>query len=213
MEIAYGIVWYLLFVISATIHEAAHAWAAKRGGDLTAYSGGQVSLNPIPHMKREPWGMIVIPLISVFLIGWPFGFAKTPYSADWAYDNPKKAAWMGCAGPAANLLVVVICLVCVRIGIFTGIFLEPNSVGFKHMVDPALTGNWQGLATFFSMLFSMNLILFVLNLIPLPPLDGSNIVALFLHDDAARRYNSVISNPIFGFVGLLLAWQVFNPLF
>jgi len=65
-EFAYGIVWYLLFVISVTIHEAAHAWAAKRGGDLTAYEGGQVSLNPIPHMKRAPWGMVAASRSQVF---------------------------------------------------------------------------------------------------------------------------------------------------
>jgi Zn-dependent protease len=212
-EFAYGIVWYLLFVISVTIHEAAHAWAAKRGGDLTAYEGGQVSLNPIPHMKRAPWGMVVIPIISVFLIGWPFGYASTPYNADWAYNHPKKAAWMGCAGPAANLLIVLVCLALVRIGILAGIFLEPYSVGLKHIVDPNPTGNWQGLITFISMLFSLNLILLVLNLIPLPPLDGSSVVSLFLHDDAARKYNQVVSNPFFGFIGLLVAWQLFNPLF
>ena len=60
-ELAYAIGWVIVFILSATFHEAAHAWAAKRGGDLTAYHGGQVSLDPIPHMRREPFGMVVLP--------------------------------------------------------------------------------------------------------------------------------------------------------
>jgi hypothetical protein len=78
VDIIYPITWYVIFILSATIHEAAHALAAKLGGDLTAYLGGQVSLNPVPHIKREPFGMVIFPLISAFLIGWPFGYAKTP---------------------------------------------------------------------------------------------------------------------------------------
>jgi Zn-dependent protease len=212
-KLTWGIAWYIVFVISVTFHEAAHAWIAKRNGDLTAYEGGQVSLNPYPHMRREPWGMVVIPLISAFLIGWPFGYARTPYSAEWAYNYPRKAAWMGSIGPVANLLLVLVSILVIKGGILGGVFLEPNSINMRHMVDAASGGAWNGVVIFFSMLFSMNLILLVLNLIPLPPLDGSNIISLFLHDEAARKYQQWINNPIFGFVGLILAWQVFNPLF
>jgi Zn-dependent protease len=208
-----GLAWYIVFVISVTFHEAAHAWMAKRSGDLTAYAGGQVSLNPYPHMRREPWGMVVIPLVSAFLIGWPFGYARTPFDAEWAHNYPKKAAWMGCMGPVANLLLALISVLIIKVGIQGGVFFQPYSVGMKHMMDPAVEGGWSVVVLFISMLFSMNMILLVLNLIPLPPLDGSNIIALFLHDDAARKYNSFIRNPIFGFIGLLLAWQLFDPLF
>jgi Zn-dependent protease len=212
-DILYGLGWYFVFVISVTFHEAAHAWAAKKGGDLTAYAGGQVSLNPWPHMKREPLGMVVIPLISAFLIGWPFGYAKTPFNAAWAHDHPRKAAWMSAAGPAANLLLFLLAVLIIKGGIWASIFAEPYSVNFHHMVDPAVGDKTNGLVIFISMLFSMNLILLVLNIIPLPPLDGSGMIALFLSDDAARKYQSVISNPAFAFIGLLLAWQAFTPLF
>src|SRR2546422_6505961 len=77
LVLAFG--WYLVFLFSTTFHEAAHAWVAQLGGDLTAYEGGQVSLDPRPHIRREPWGMVVLPLISVLMFGWPFGFASTPY--------------------------------------------------------------------------------------------------------------------------------------
>jgi hypothetical protein len=62
--LALGFIWFVAFLFSTTCHEAAHALIAKLGGDETAALGGQVSLNPVPHMKREPWGMIVIPLLS-----------------------------------------------------------------------------------------------------------------------------------------------------
>jgi hypothetical protein len=58
-----GLIYYVVFLFSTTVHEAAHAWAAKLGGDLTAYHGGQVSLDPRPHIQREPFGMVILPLI------------------------------------------------------------------------------------------------------------------------------------------------------
>jgi Zn-dependent protease len=212
-KIAESLIWFLLFILSVPVHEAAHAWVAKLGGDLTAYSGGQVSLNPLPHIKREPLGMVVFPLISSFILGWPFGYASTPYDAIWAHNHPRKAAWMAAAGPLANLSIVVLCVIIVKVGILTGLFLEPDSVNFTHIVDPCFEGNWSWLPTIISMLFTLNLILFVLNLIPLPPLDGSGMIALLMSDDAARKYRAIISNPAFGFIGLLLAWQLFDPLF
>jgi len=213
MDLAYAFAWYIVFIVSVTFHEASHAWAAKRGGDLTAYEGGQVSMNPWPHIRREPIGMVVIPLISVFIIHWPFGYAKTPYDPLWAYNHPRKAAWMAAAGPAANLLLLLIGAAGIKIGVTTGFFFQPFSINMRSLVEPASEGIASGLAVFVSMLFSMNLILFILNLIPLPPLDGSGVISLLMSEDAARRYKSIIANPVFGLVGLMLAWYAFNPLF
>ena len=213
MRVIYGLGWYIVFILSATVHEAAHAWAAKKGGDLTSYSGGQVSLNPWPHIRREPLGMVVFPLITAFLIGWPFGYAKTPYDPLWAYKYPRKAAWMAAAGPIANLLLMVLAVIIIKAGILAGIFVEPYSVTLRQMVDPATEGRMTGIAIFVSMLFTMNLIMFILNLIPLPPLDGSGVISLLLNDNASRKYKQVITYPAFGLIGLLLAWQVFTPLF
>ena len=60
-----AIAFYVVFVFSVTVHEASHALAAKLGGDLTAYHGGQVSIDPVPHMRREPFGMVILPILSV----------------------------------------------------------------------------------------------------------------------------------------------------
>ena len=72
------IAWYAVFVLSATAHEAAHALAAYVGGDPTAYHAGQVSLNPLPHIQREPFGMVLLPLVALFSAGWCLGYASTP---------------------------------------------------------------------------------------------------------------------------------------
>jgi Zn-dependent protease len=213
IEIAYAFLWYIVFIISATIHEAAHAWVAKIGGDLTAYSGGQVSLNPYPHMRREIFGMVILPIVSAIGIGWPFGYATTPYDQNWAYNHPRKAAWMAVAGPASNLLIVIICYIVIQLGIISGFLLQPDSIGFRHIVDTSLEGGWSGIALFTSMMFTMNLIMFVLNLIPLPPLDGSAVISLFLHVNSARSYRKFISNPLFSLAGLAIAWFAFSPLF
>ena len=79
-DLASAFIYYVVFLFSTTLHEAAHAWAAKLGGDLTAYHGGQVTLDPRPHIRREPFGMVVLPLLSVVTSGWPLGFASAPVS-------------------------------------------------------------------------------------------------------------------------------------
>src|SRR5450830_1633110 len=178
-NVVFAIEWVIIFILSATVHEGAHALAAKKGGDLTAYAGGQASLNPLAHIERQPLGMLVFPFISSLVMGWPFGYASIPYDPAWAHKHPRKAAWMAAAGPAANLLLVIVCGIAIKIGIGAGVFHEPSSAGFINIVDTSQGRVWTGLATFTSMMFSLNLIMLVLNLIPLPPLDGSNIVSLF----------------------------------
>ena len=62
--LALGLLWYVVFLLATTCHEAAHALVAKWGGDLTAFHGGQLTLNPLPHVKREPYGMVLVPILS-----------------------------------------------------------------------------------------------------------------------------------------------------
>ncbi len=213
MEIVYGFGWYLIFILSAVFHEAAHAWAAMRGGDPTAYLGGQVSLDPVPHIKRSPIGMVVMPIISVIIMGWPFGFASTPYDPVWAHKHPRKEAWMALAGPATNLLLVIVAAIGIKAGIVAGVFEQPLSINFRSIVDPAVGGGWMALSIFLSMLFTLNLIMVVLNLLPLPPFDGAGALSLFLPEDMARKYRVFTTNPMFAFFGFIVAWQIFSPLF
>jgi Zn-dependent protease len=214
-DLASGLIYYLVFLLSTTMHEAAHALAAKWGGDLTAYHGGQVTLDPRPHIRREPFGMVMLPLLSVLISGWPFGFASAPYDPRWALRHPRRAAWMALAGPAANLLLVILAVVLIRTGIFVGVFDIPSSASFGRIVDNVAAADvWRGVAFVLSAIFSMNLALFALNLIPLPPLDGSAGLAALLPDTTARGYVQWLhTNQVFGFVGMLVAWRVFDVMF
>ena len=213
-DLADGLVYYVVFLFSTTLHEASHAWAAMRGGDLTAYRGGQVSLDPLPHIRREPFGMVALPVLSVILSGWPFGFASAPYDPRWAMRHPKRAAWMALAGPSSNLMLVLCSAGVIRIGALFGVLAAPDSVRFEVIVTSPLGGIWQGLAFLLSVFFSLNLLLCVFNLLPLPPLDGSAAVPLFLSEGSTRRYQQFLwGQPGLAWLGIILAWQVLDFLF
>jgi hypothetical protein len=124
---ALGAVWFVAFLFSTTLHEAAHAFAAWRLGDSTAYHGGQASLNPIPHVRREPFGMVLIPIVSYALGGWMFGWASAPFDPMWAARYPKRAGLMALAGPIANLVLVIASGVAITVGNLTG-YLRPPAL-------------------------------------------------------------------------------------
>jgi len=209
-----GVTWYVVFLLSTTCHEAAHALAAKIGGDLTASQGGQVSLDPIPHIRREPFGMVVFPILSYVVGGWMMGWASAPYDPFWANRHPRRAAWMSLAGPGANLSLAILAGLLIHAGIFIGVFTHPDAVGFTHIVVAAQSGTAEGAATLLSVMFSLNLLLGVFNLLPLPPLDGFSAIGVLLPDGAARRFQQFGSRMgAFSIVGLLIAWRVFNPIF
>ncbi len=213
-HLASGLVYYVVFLFSTTVHEAAHAWAAKLGGDLTAYHGGQVSLDPTPHIRREPFGMVVLPILSTIVSGWPFGFASAPYDPRWELRYPKRAAWMALAGPAANLLLVVLSVIGIRIGVAAGVFHPPESAQFGNIVSATNHGVWEGLAFTLSVFFSMNLVLAALNIIPVPPLDGSTGIVVLLPAVTAGRYIAWLqANRVFAMIGILVAWRIFDVIF
>jgi Zn-dependent protease len=208
--------WFIAFLFSLTCHEAAHAWAALRGGDRTAYQAGQVTLNPIPHMQREPFGTILVPLISYLLYGWMLGWASAPYDPYWAARHPRRAAWMAAAGPAANFAIVLAAAVAIHIGIAAGVFSSPSSAGFTSIVVDASGAKNAG-TVILSILFSLNLLLGVFNLLPVPPLDGNTAIGLLMNHETYARWRRFFSDPNASWMGLLVAWiafgYIFNPIF
>lgn len=215
-----GLFWFLAFLFSTTVHEAAHAWAALLGGDRTAYQGGQVSLSPLPHIRREPIGMLAVPLLTALTQGWAMGWASAPYDPDWAGRYPRRAAWMAAAGPAGNFVLAILAGLFLKAGLAAGSFVSPRQISFSHLVAPApaVTGDLTGFAAqALSVLLMLNVILGAFNLIPLPPLDGSAVIGLVLPESAALRLRHLARAPQFSFVGLLAAWVVFphlvGPLF
>jgi Zn-dependent protease len=208
--LAMGFLWYVAFLLSLTCHEAAHALVAKWGGDMTAYHSGQVTLNPLPHIKREPFGTVLVPIISLFLSGWMLGWGSAPYDPLWEQRHPKRSALMALAGPAANLVLVLLAILTMRIGLATG-FLSPKIESFSTVVGSTAAIGSTGLATVLSILFSLNVVLLVFNLLPLPPLDGSAVIQLAMSESLARRWQELLANPMWAFVGIVLAWRLIDP--
>src|ERR1700682_2329265 len=144
----YGFIWYVAFLFSTTCHEAAHAFVAKRGGDKTASEGGQVSLNPIPHIRREPFGMVLVPLLSYFINQSMIGWASAPFDPEWERRHPRRAGWMALAGPAANFSLMLLAAIGLRVG---------AQAGWLHR-DP-LTGQPDIVFLTLFVFFSLNLLL------------------------------------------------------
>jgi len=207
--------WYVVFLLSITCHEAGHAWAAHLGGDDTAYLGGQVTLNPLPHIQREVWGTVLIPLISFMYSGWMMGWASAPYDPLWERRHPRRAALMAAAGPAANLLLAAIGFVLLKWGLSSGIWQPPVMFeGIDQLVVATneTTAGWNGLARFASVLFGLNLLLFIFNLIPVPPLDGLSVLA-GLFEPARRMRERLLAQPMSMWIGLMIAWVLFPYIF
>ena len=201
--------WLAAFLLSLTCHEAAHALAGKLGGDSTA--SAQVTLDPIPHIKREPFGTLVVPVASFLLQGggWMIGWASAPYDPNWANRFPKRAAAMAAAGPAANFVLALLAAVIIRVGIATGHFDLPAGGLSLETLVVADAGVARALALFLSVLFSVNLILGCFNLIPLPPLDGYAMVPLLLSDRLREKWFQLFSGGGV-LLGLVVAFVVFG---
>lgn len=204
--------WYVAFLLSVTCHEAGHAWAAWIGGDSTAYHGGQVTLNPIPHMQREPMGTILAPIISFVLIGWTIGWASAPYDPYWEARYPKRAAAMAAAGPLANLVLLALAFGLLKLGLSVGWWVPPEVWRADSLVmATADAPAWvPGAARFASIMLLLNTVLMVFNLLPVPPLDGSSVLAGLSRFGRQLREMMLTS---FSFFGLLVAWIVFPYLF
>jgi Zn-dependent protease len=212
-NLADGLLWYLAFIFSMVVHEASHAFAALKLGDSTAYDGGQVTLDPVPHIKREPIGTVAVPIFSFLVSGWMIGWASAPYDRDWARTHPDRSAVMALAGPASNLLLVLFTGLAIRLGIALDWFYAPEYINFTQVTASYQDGPLHAVAVLLSIMFSLNVILCLFNLIPLPPLDGSGIIPLFISKEKAVSYLDFIHNTPMLFMGLFVAWEIFDHIF
>lgn len=208
-----GVIWYIVFLFSTTCHEGAHSLVAHLGGDPTAFHGGQVTLNPLPHIRREPIGTVFVPILSYVFAHWMIGWASAPYDPAWQRQYPRRAAWMALAGPAANFTLVILSALAIRGGIAFGVFRPPESAGFTHITEAAVPGIAGFAATFLSILFVLNLLLGTFNLLPVPPLDGNTGITIFMSQPVALRFLDWTRNQGLGMAGLLLAWVLFGRAF
>ncbi len=182
-------VWALPVLFAITVHEVAHGWVARQLGDPTAMMLGRLTLNPLKHI--DPIGTVLVPIALLFLGGVLFGWAKPVPITTENLRNPKRdMALVAAAGPLANLLMALIWalimkLVLVMSGSFAGLALP-----LSYMCVAGIT---------------INVILLVLNLLPIPPLDGSRVVSGLLPGPWAWQYNRIEPYGLFILLGLMLA--------
>ena len=178
------IVWVVPVIFAITVHEVAHGWVAKRYGDKTAWMMGRLTLNPIKHI--DPVGTILLPgLLLITGTGFIFGWAKPVPVNPRNLRNPKHdMAIVAIAGPVANFLMALGWALIIR----AGIIVDTEIVSMPLI--------YMGMAG-----ISINLVLAIINLLPIPPLDGSRILSSLLPDRWAWQYNRLER---FGFLLLLL---------
>lgn len=197
-------IWYVAFLLSTVFHEAAHAVVAKWGGDLTAYAGGQVTLDPLPHIKREPFGLVVMPLLSLLSSGSMFGWGSAPFDPYWQIRYPRRAALMALAGPVTNFLIAGAAAILMHAGIAAGIFVPVSPLAVTSLQGGLL----EALGHFVTVLLVLNVLLGVFNLLPFPPLDGCSVLGLFLPEDLFLRFLEFVRSPAFSLIGLIVALQL-----
>jgi Zn-dependent protease len=178
-------IYALPIVFAITLHEAAHAYAAKYFGDTTAYAQGRMSLNPIKHI--DPIGTLLIPIV-LFFSGSPFlfGYAKPVPVVFGNLRNPKKQmAFVALAGPMANMVMAVMWML-------FAIGLVALNVGESFFIQMAEAG------------VKTNLVIFAFNLFPIPPLDGGRIVTSLLPNRYAYKFAQLEPYGFFIVLGLML---------
>lgn len=190
-------IWVLPIIFAITVHESAHAYTAYYFGDNTAKLQGRLSLNPIKHID---WmGTVLVPAMMIIFTGFAFGWAK-PVPIDFKnLKNPKSnMIWIAFAGPLSNLIMGIFWAIILRVALLSG--MENTTVLF--IIFTAVAG------------IMINTILMVLNLLPLPPLDGSRILSGLLPARLAVAYNKLEPYGFFIIVGLMvfgLLGIILNP--
>jgi len=193
------VMWAVPVVFSIVVHEVSHGWMAHRLGDDTAKRMGRLTLNPVPHI--DPMGTVILPLIMIIMGGPVFGWAKpvpfNPYNFKRNVNVRTGAMWVALAGPASNLGIAFI-------SSFILVAAQKFLSGFPSVIYFSITQLAQALIV-------VNLVLATLNLIPIPPLDGSKILMRFL-PPKYDHYFLMLERYGFLILLLLLATGVFSSL-
>jgi len=179
-----------IVVICLGIHEAAHAWVALKRGDTTARDLGRITLNPVPHI--DPFMTILLPVVTYLTVGFPFGGAKPVPVNFYNLRHPfRDMALVALAGPGSNFLLAVLFFLCQKVFVV--------ELGWWHsyaMADNVLT--WAVV---------LNLILAAFNLLPIPPLDGSRVMAWILPKSLRASYVQLESFGLLLVVGFIFLWR------
>lgn len=168
-------VWALPVLFAITVHEVAHGWVARQLGDPTAMMLGRLTLNPLKHI--DPIGTVLVPLILIVAGGVIFGWAKpVPVAAENLRHPKRDMALVAAAGPISNLLMAFIWALIMKAALILPDDLMALALPLTYMGGAGIT---------------INVLLMVLNLLPVPPLDGSRVVAGFLPDPLAWKFSRI----------------------
>jgi Zn-dependent protease len=195
LDITQLFIGFLVLIVSLSVHEAAHAWSADRLGDATARMLGRLSLNPAVHV--DPIGTILFPLISMVtgapLIGWakPVPVNARALGHHWR----QKFMIVAAAGPISNLCMAAICAVALRLFV-------PS--------DAAVTTLGSTVSLLFYQMVRLNVVLALFNMIPVPPLDGGNVLAGLLTGPAANVFDRLRPYGFMILYGLMLTGVLFT---
>jgi Zn-dependent protease len=187
------VLYMVALVFSLSVHESAHAWMSDRFGDDLARMKGRISLNPAVHV--DPIGTLLFPAISFFTHAPLIGWAKPTPVNPLKWRNKRVANfWVSAAGAISNFIIAIICGIGIRalhtFGITRGLTLTRDS--------PLAMGAFELLITF----FQLNVALGVFNLLPIPPLDGSKVLASILPESFEAGFEALER---FGFILLFIA--------
>lgn len=180
-------IWALPVLFAITVHEVAHGWAALKLGDRTAQMMGRLTLNPIKHI--DPVGTLLVPGLLLAVGGFIFGWAKPVPVTFQNLKNPKKdMAWVALAGPVSNLIMAIFWALFAK----AGLVLVQSGTSFA---EPMMFMGAAGVL--------INIILFALNLLPVPPLDGSKVLMSFLPGPLAWKLSRIEPYGFFILIALL----------
>ena len=205
----------VVLIFAFSVHECAHAYTAFRLGDPTAYMLGRVTLNPAKHI--DPWGSIVIPALSLFFGGALIGWAKPcPITLRNFKKVKRDDILTTLAGPASNLAMALTALILLVIfkhlpGIGADAVLTARDLAKGFPVDTSQMPAMFPVALLLYYGVVTNILLFVFNLIPVPPLDGSRIIRYFLPYNVEQMYDRI---GMFGSLILfVVAMRIILPIF
>lgn len=204
---------YLVFLFSTTLHEFGHAKVGERLGSRLATQAGLVTLNPIAHIQRSPFGMVIMPILGVLFFHWPWpiGWASVPYDPTWGQRNPRQRALMSLAGPAGNLVLALAAFAACKILLATDVLdISDEASTLTHMLESSdgdVNSPRAALAYGLPSMLFMNISLAIFNLLPIPPLDGSGALEGFFPRQTGRFFDKLRQVPA---LSMLLFFFAFN---
>lgn len=181
------IIWAMPVLFAITVHEVAHGWVALKLGDRTAQMLGRLTLNPFKHI--DPIGTVLVPGLLLLLGGFVFGWAKpVPVSYQNLHQPKRDMAWVAAAGPAANFIMAVIWAIIAKLGLM---LIHADITLGQPMMFMGVAG------------VLINTMLMMLNLLPIPPLDGSRVLSSWLPGPMAYKFSRIEPYGFFILLGLL----------